>query len=318
GANNPENGRLALSSSEKRRNKLGYHRTSVACDHCRRRKIRCTLQPADPGRRCMSCIRLKKGCSFCPVDQQPATLRRQKQGTRSSVRSKIQSAPSSPTMATGQPPGAPWHQMYTQLSTTQSLQHMGPSTMPHASADTYSITPEGGLKAILKSTNVLGSAPGTRGYDFGLGVNDWIATNAGNSSSTKNTDDINASWWAYPLAPSVTPACSSPMLHALPTSTTWSAAPGSAAMTAGIIGEVVSRAEDVPWNSCVTATTRSMSCSGGDDPHENYSPLAGHADSNSHRPRGGSLRSVVLAGAGQPPSYGVRSPPSHSGLRTQD
>lgn len=31
GANDPDNGHLALSSSEKRRNKLGYHRTSVAC-----------------------------------------------------------------------------------------------------------------------------------------------------------------------------------------------------------------------------------------------------------------------------------------------
>ncbi|KAK7951130.1 uncharacterized protein PG986_006858 [Apiospora aurea] len=31
GATDPDNGHMALSSSEKRRNKLGYHRTSVAC-----------------------------------------------------------------------------------------------------------------------------------------------------------------------------------------------------------------------------------------------------------------------------------------------
>ncbi|QDS70451.1 hypothetical protein FKW77_009869 [Venturia effusa] len=57
-------------NSDKRRNKLGYHRTSVACGHCRRRKIRCLLpSPEDHQGRCTNCIRLKKDCNFYPVDQ---------------------------------------------------------------------------------------------------------------------------------------------------------------------------------------------------------------------------------------------------------
>ncbi|EXJ86526.1 hypothetical protein A1O3_03477 [Capronia epimyces CBS 606.96] len=60
---------LPLSPAEKRRNKLGYHRTAVACGHCRRRKIRCLPAFDDPVGRCQNCIRLKKDCHFYPVEQ---------------------------------------------------------------------------------------------------------------------------------------------------------------------------------------------------------------------------------------------------------
>ena len=76
------------SADEKKRNKLGYHRTSVACGkcptrrqphlrhskltiegHCRRRKIRCVMPDDDhPSGRCSNCIRLKKECNFYPVE----------------------------------------------------------------------------------------------------------------------------------------------------------------------------------------------------------------------------------------------------------
>jgi len=58
-------------TSNKPRNKLGYHRTSVACGHCRRRKIRCLLASEDPSGRCANCIRLKKECNFFPVEHNP-------------------------------------------------------------------------------------------------------------------------------------------------------------------------------------------------------------------------------------------------------
>lgn len=77
-------------TSNKARNKLGYHRTSVACGkrfvnlpslylesltrsegHCRRRKIRCLLAADDPQQRCSNCIRLKKECNFYPVEHTP-------------------------------------------------------------------------------------------------------------------------------------------------------------------------------------------------------------------------------------------------------
>ncbi|KAI5295020.1 hypothetical protein KEM52_002587 [Ascosphaera acerosa] len=93
-------------ASDKKRNKLGYHRTSVACSewfevckgprpqnaagkrenltdnqassalaaHCRRRKIRCV--PSGSSGRCENCIRLKKECRFHPVDQQPPSDRK--------------------------------------------------------------------------------------------------------------------------------------------------------------------------------------------------------------------------------------------------
>ncbi|PWW78402.1 hypothetical protein C7212DRAFT_315641 [Tuber magnatum] len=62
-----------FTASDKRRNKLGYHRISVACGHCRRRKIRCIAAKDDStGRcstgRCSNCIRLKKDCNFYPVE----------------------------------------------------------------------------------------------------------------------------------------------------------------------------------------------------------------------------------------------------------
>ncbi|KAF2721755.1 hypothetical protein K431DRAFT_294106 [Polychaeton citri CBS 116435] len=55
--------------SDKKRNKLGYQRTSVACSHCRRRKIRCLMQESDPQGRCQNCVKLKRECVFQPVDQ---------------------------------------------------------------------------------------------------------------------------------------------------------------------------------------------------------------------------------------------------------
>ncbi|PHH55717.1 putative transcriptional regulatory protein TBS1 [Ceratocystis fimbriata CBS 114723] len=72
---------ISQQSGERRRNKLGYHRTSVACGHCRKRKIRCILA-TDSNGKCVNCIRLKKDCTFYPVDQAPPDSRG-KQGTSS-------------------------------------------------------------------------------------------------------------------------------------------------------------------------------------------------------------------------------------------
>ncbi|KAJ9626629.1 hypothetical protein H2204_010017 [Knufia peltigerae] len=73
----------ALSPSDKKRNKLGYHRTAVACGHCRRRKIRCIAAIDDPAGRCQNCIRLKKDCHFYPVDQNSTPGKRARSGTKS-------------------------------------------------------------------------------------------------------------------------------------------------------------------------------------------------------------------------------------------
>ncbi|KAI9670906.1 MAG: hypothetical protein M1817_003791 [Caeruleum heppii] len=86
-------------AADKRRNKLGYHRTSVACGHCRRRKIRCLLAPDDPQGRCSNCIRLKKECNFFPVDQQPQPERRSRAGSKNGRSSGNNSSASSPSSA---------------------------------------------------------------------------------------------------------------------------------------------------------------------------------------------------------------------------
>ncbi|KZL87825.1 fungal zn binuclear cluster domain containing protein, partial [Colletotrichum incanum] len=81
-------------AGDKKRNKLGYHRTSVAC-----------ASPAIGESRCINCIRLKKECSFFPVDQPPlpqTTEPRPKAPSRASSGPKVASASSSPAMAAGQ------------------------------------------------------------------------------------------------------------------------------------------------------------------------------------------------------------------------
>ncbi|KAF2737601.1 hypothetical protein EJ04DRAFT_104139 [Polyplosphaeria fusca] len=108
---------LALATSgelsptgDKRRNKLGYHRTSVACGHCRRRKIRCLVAAEDPQGRCANCIRLKKECNFFPVEQNPEPQRSQtgsvKEGTSVAPASTTSSPhhPSSEKMEDFRPP----------------------------------------------------------------------------------------------------------------------------------------------------------------------------------------------------------------------
>ncbi|KAK8095131.1 uncharacterized protein PG998_014355 [Apiospora kogelbergensis] len=74
-------------------------------------------------------------------------------------------------MATERTPDAARYQMYPQLNTAHSLQHMGPQTMQHVLADTYVVASE--------------------------------ATDAGGNSSTKNSDDLNMSWRTYPSVPAI-------------------------------------------------------------------------------------------------------------------
>ncbi|KAF5671796.1 hypothetical protein FHETE_4009 [Fusarium heterosporum] len=90
-------------SGEKKRNKLGYHRTSVACGHCRRRKIRCITSPNDTQGRCINCIRLKKDCSFFPVDQAAIDDPRGKQASRPPPAPKGNLTTSSPATPISKP-----------------------------------------------------------------------------------------------------------------------------------------------------------------------------------------------------------------------
>ncbi|KAK4461861.1 hypothetical protein QBC42DRAFT_87234 [Cladorrhinum samala] len=223
-------------AGEKRRNKLGYHRTSVACGHCRRRKIRCIPSQNDVQGRCVNCIRLKKECSFYPVDQQPPPQdTRQKSASRSSVGPKVPSATSSPAMQTGIPSDIHGQQHYPQL-TMPSIQNMPPPMKPPG---TESYTPDSKMPS---------SASSSRTYDYGNhGMTNWMSADASPSSSKPS--DLNTSWRSYPAESPITPAFSPYTPHAPPPSATWSASVGSEA----------SARDDIGWSSYPAPPARSLS-----------------------------------------------------------
>lgn len=247
-----EQNALNLAAAEKRRNKLGYHRTSVACGHCRRRKIRCIPSPADIQGRCVNCIRLKKECSFFPVDQQPPQDTRQKSSSRSSMGPKIASASSSPAMQTGLPSDIHGQQGYPQL-TMPSIQNMAPPMKPQG---TESFSPEAKMPS---------SASTTRTFEYGhSGMTNWMSADASPSSSKPN--DMN---WRYPAESPITPATPAFSPYAgqgPPPSATWSAS---------VSGEPSAR-EDMAWSSYPAPPPRSLSF-GSDNianQHQQYPPIS--------------------------------------------
>ncbi|KAK0618325.1 hypothetical protein B0T17DRAFT_496385 [Bombardia bombarda] len=222
-------------AAEKRRNKLGYHRTSVACGHCRRRKIRCIPSQNDVQGRCVNCIRLKKECSFFPVDQQPPQDTRQKSASRSSIGPKIASASSSPAMQSGIPSDMHAQQPYPQL-TMPSIQNMPPPMKPP------------GTESYAPDSKGPSSASSTRPYEYSQhGMTNWMAADASPSSSKPS--DLNATWRSYPNESPITPAFSPYTPHAPPSSATWSTSVGS---------ESSSR-DDMAWSSYPAPPPRSLS-----------------------------------------------------------
>ncbi|EIT72649.1 C6 finger domain protein [Aspergillus oryzae 100-8] len=89
-------------AADKKRNKLGYHRTSVACVHCRRRKIRCLVAADDAQGRCENCIRLKKECQFFPVDQQPPIEKKARPGSNTASTDPSTASSSPPAVSGGE------------------------------------------------------------------------------------------------------------------------------------------------------------------------------------------------------------------------
>ncbi|KAA8908654.1 hypothetical protein FN846DRAFT_889396 [Sphaerosporella brunnea] len=139
--------------TDKRRNKLGYHRISVACVHCRRRKIRCLLQKDAQGR-CSNCIRLKKECKFNPVD---CTARRSRSMSKPDINSAQEptSESSSPS-----PPGVNGHlQQSTEPPRGYASVPVTPTyDFPGSFDDSFcahnKLSSSGGQLAVSRSTNV--------------------------------------------------------------------------------------------------------------------------------------------------------------------
>ncbi|KAL8370903.1 hypothetical protein RB595_000982 [Gaeumannomyces hyphopodioides] len=214
-------------AGEKRRNKLGYHRTSVACGHCRRRKIRCIPSPDDLQGRCINCIRLKKDCTFFPVDQQPPpppTDSRQKSGSRSSIGpGGAPSASSSPAMTSGHPSEMHAGQHYAHPLVIPSMQTMAPPSTKSAGGD--------GLAVANAST--------TRAFEYGnAAMANWMSG-----------DGVPSSSRPYSRESPVTPAFSPYAANAAPSSATWTT-PGS---------DAHSPRDDLGWPTYQPPPTRSMS-----------------------------------------------------------
>ncbi|KAK4252281.1 hypothetical protein C7999DRAFT_10195 [Corynascus novoguineensis] len=263
-------------SGERRRNKLGYHRTSVACGHCRRRKIRCVPSQNDVQGRCINCIRLKKECSFYPVDQQPPVETRQKSGSRSSVGPKGPSASTSPTMQPGIPAEVHAQQPYPQLA-MPSIQNMAPPMKPSGSE---------------------GHGPdskGTRAYEYGQhGIPNWMPPDASPNSSKPS--DMNATWRSYPSDSPITPAFSPYTPHGPPPSATWSASVGS---------DSASR-DDIAWSTYPAPPPRSMSFGaenmGG---HQQYPSIS---QMGNHQPRAFDRKSSSVSADMYPPPIATTIP----------
>ena len=249
--------------------------------HCRRRKIRCIPSQNDVQGRCVNCIRLKKECSFYPVDQQPPQDTRQKSASRSSVGPKIASASSSPALQTGMPSDMHGQQPYPQL-TMPSIQNMPPPTRPPG---TEGYTPDSKSKSSslpsprprclvqgrpAKVSEVPSSASSTRPYEYGHhNMTNWMSADASPSSSKPS--DLNTTWRSYPAESPITPAFSPYTPHAPPPSATWPASVGS---------ESSSR-DDMGWSAYPAPPSRSLSFGaesvGSHQQYPSISQISGHS-----------------------------------------
>ncbi|KJZ78363.1 hypothetical protein HIM_02401 [Hirsutella minnesotensis 3608] len=215
------------SAGEKKRNKLGYHRTSIACSHCRRRKIRC-IASQDVQNRCVNCIRLKKECSFYPVDQQPGGESRSRGPARQPAGSSVASTNSSPAVAAG-----------------------SPGEMHHAHAPVSGIS-QGG-KSQTGADELY--PPDAKVPSNGVAAGQYSFVNQPQSgwmtdmNSTAKSEGLNMSWHSY-AAESPISTQFSPYPQSSAASATWASGNSEAGSH-----------DDMPWSD-FPPPTRSMSLSG--------------------------------------------------------
>ncbi|CZT47951.1 uncharacterized protein RSE6_08577 [Rhynchosporium secalis] len=215
---------LAL-SAEKRRNKLGYHRTSVACGHCRRRKIRCIAAPGDPHNRCSNCIRLKKECNFFPVDQQPLP-EPQRRGSKAQSGTDRASEESSPSTTSGQVlSDIPQTLPYPHLS-MPPIQDLGGPQMKRQRTESFSPETKGKdltSFSLIEFSNSPAVVTTSRNFEYTQpahhGATNWMAPEASPSTANPKTESSQSYWRVNPQDSPLTPAFS-PFTPGLQISTT--------------------------------------------------------------------------------------------------
>ncbi|KAL3424830.1 hypothetical protein PVAG01_04111 [Phlyctema vagabunda] len=180
---------LAMSSAEKRRNKLGYHRTSMACGHCRRRKIRCIPSAGDAQNRCANCIRLKKECNFVPVDQQHQDSSRRSSKAQSGTGQVSES--SSPSTSSVHLPELQTNLQYTHL-TMAPIEDVGGSEIHRQRTASYS--PE--IRGLNQS----------RTFDYGSGSTGWMSSDAPSPATKMQPEMASGYWRGTPQESPITPS----------------------------------------------------------------------------------------------------------------
>ncbi|KAI1188756.1 hypothetical protein F5B17DRAFT_439354 [Nemania serpens] len=190
---------------EKKRNRLGYARTNMACGNCRKRKIRC--QPVKNDGRCSQCIRLKKDCQFYAVDQQPPTPSVIGAGSRSHPKTMLASAATAAPVSPGQPGQIQAQQSY-HSRTMPGGQNMA---TPHMRQDSYFSDP--------KTTG----ASAASSYSYGQNADNW--TGVAVSPVARQGGASASSWRSYPPQSPISPGYTPYSATASQVSTAWVTSP---------------------------------------------------------------------------------------------
>ncbi|KAI1092741.1 hypothetical protein F5B19DRAFT_502106 [Rostrohypoxylon terebratum] len=142
GTNDPDSETLGP-PNERRRNKLGYHRTSIACR-----------------------------CTYSAVNQPPTPTTGQRQGTRATTGIGFASPSTSPAIPTGPTletqPNPPYHQ----LAAMPSIPSMNQQPMKVEEEETYSA-----------ESKVPPNMTSSRAFGYEYGTSSWVSTDPGSNVS---------------------------------------------------------------------------------------------------------------------------------------
>jgi len=274
--------------NNKARNKLGYHRSSVACGHCRRRKIRCKVESKSTHGRCESCIKLKRECEFQPVDLLPEPTTGKSNGAQQGkpknriiASSKIRSTSSSPAVK-HELPNRIGYNPYPGLPTMMSCQSMGPPTLKHYNA--------GGMHAERTA------AENVNGSRHPMGYNGWMGSEPASPKHGSGPGFPMGSWKQCAEEPSGVAGYShfSPQTHQHPTE--WPQAIGNVAS-----GPAQVRVED-EWDNSMHSPSRTLSYGSEDSAAPHYVMLAGHDPHRGSFDRRSSMSTDVYTPAAVPSS----------------
>ncbi|KAI0109951.1 hypothetical protein F4814DRAFT_450913 [Daldinia grandis] len=210
GANEADNGLLDL-PSERRRNRLGYHRSTVACVHCRKRKIRCKKpEVQDLLNRCESCINLKKDCVYAAVNPQAPPHTMTHRPRRMSIGSSPTSPSTSPGMAMGHIVEGQSNPTYHQLTPMPSMPGIGQQPVEASEEETYSV-------------RIPSATSNSRSFSYGQVASGWMSTDTDASAETTQ-GATNTPWTTFPHGvpeatgfPQYAPHATTPSLSTWPT-----------------------------------------------------------------------------------------------------